>query len=266
MRDLVSVDFRRVKNLLRMDLHRMIHGKAFWVMAGITVFIPVMMLTQMGEVRDIAAFIGGSGDTGAGFSFGAGMSLSILTVLTGILLSIYIGREYSSGHIKNIITSHANKCDYILSKTIIAFVWTAAFTAIYLLTLFILGAVMGIPTGITSIPGLLLFIVEKLLLSIPMSVLMIAINLIFREKYGWSIVFVCIAGTGFIVMTLKMAMQMLGLEALGSIFNFTISGASVFTTLTPEILPLLAILAVTLVWTFLCTILSDSLMNKRDVL
>lgn len=120
MRDLMSVDFRRVKNLLRMDLHRMLHGKAFWVMAGIAIFIPVMMLTQMGDVHDLMAFIGGSG-SGAGFSFGAGMSLSILTVLTGMLLSIYIGREYTSGQIKNIITTHANKCDYILSKTIIAF-------------------------------------------------------------------------------------------------------------------------------------------------
>ena len=266
MRDLMSVNFRRVKNLLRMDFHRMLHGKAFWVMVGIAIYIPIMMLTQMGDVHDLMAFIGGSSGAGTGFSFGAGMSLSILTVLTGMLLSIYIGKEYTSGQIKNIITSHANKCDYIFSKTIIAFVWTTIFTLVYLLTLFILGAVMGVPTGIASIPGLILFIVEKLLLSIPMSVLMIAINLIFREKYGWSIIFVCIAGTGFIVMTLRMGLQMLGLEALGGILNFTISGAAAFASLTPAILPILAILAVTVVWTLLCTLLSDGLMNKRDVL
>lgn len=140
------------------------------------------------------------------------------------------------------------------------------FTLVYLLTLFILGTVMGVPAGITSIPGLIIFIAEKLLLSIPMSVLMIAINLIFREKYGWSIVFVCIAGTGFIVMTLRMGLQMLGLEALGGILNFTISGASSFASLTPAAGPILAILAVTAVWTLLCTLLSDGLMNKRDVL
>ena len=129
MRDLMSVDFRRVKNLLHMDFHRVLHGKAFWVMVGITVFIPIMMLTQMSDVHDLATFIGGD-SSAAGFSFGAGMSLSILIVLTGILLCIYIGKEYTSGQIKNIITSHANKCDYIFAKTVIAFLWTSVFNVI----------------------------------------------------------------------------------------------------------------------------------------
>lgn len=265
MRDLFSVHFRRVKNLLRMDLHRMIHGKAFWVMACIAVFIPVMMLTQMGEAREIASFIGSTGAESSS-AFGAGMSISILTILTGILLSITIGREYTSGYIKNIITSHANKCDYVISKAIIAFTWNVIFTIIYLVTLFILGTVMGLPTGITSICGLILFVLEKLLLSIPMSILMIAINLVFRRNYGWSILFVCMAGTGFIVMTLQMGLQMLGLGSMASILNFTISGASAFTTLTPNIFNLLIVLVISAVWTFICTVIADNLMNKRDVI
>ena len=48
MRDLMSVDFRRVKNLLHMDFHRVLHGKAFWVMVGITVFIPIMIAVRQG--------------------------------------------------------------------------------------------------------------------------------------------------------------------------------------------------------------------------
>lgn len=87
-----------------------------------------------------------------GFPLAAGMSLSILIVLTGILLCIYIGKEYTSGQIKNIITSHANKCDYIFAKTVIAFLWTSVFNVIYLLTLFVLGMVMGVPAGIAQHP------------------------------------------------------------------------------------------------------------------
>lgn len=45
MRDLLSLNLKRVRNLFRMDLHRMLHGKAFYVMICIAVFIPVMMLT-----------------------------------------------------------------------------------------------------------------------------------------------------------------------------------------------------------------------------
>ncbi len=264
MRDLLSLNLKQVQNLFRMDLHRMLHGKAFYVMIGITVFIPVMMLTQMSDVRDITMFIGS--DVVSGGSFGAGMNLSMLNVLTGMLLSIYIGKEYTTGFIKNIITTHANKYDYLVSKGLIALICNAVFVVIYLVTLFVMGAVMGLPAEIPSIIGMALYIIEKLLLSIPMSMLMVAINLIFRRSYGWSIVFICIAATGIIVMSIQMGLRMLGLGALANVFNFTITGASAFTTTTPNVVSLLIVILVSIAWTLICSSIADYLMNKRDVL
>lgn len=264
MRDLLSLNLKRVQNLFRMDLHRMLHGKAFYVMIGVTVFIPVMMLTQMSDVRDITMFIGS--DVVSGGSFGAGMNLSMLNVLTGMLLSIYIGKEYTTGFIKNIITVHANKYDYLVSKGLIALICNVVFVVIYLVTLFVMGAVMGLPAEIPSIIGMALYIIEKLLLSIPMSMLMIAINLVFRRSYGWSIVFICIAATGIIVMSIQMGLRMLGLGALANGFNFTITGASAFTTTTPNAVSLLIVILVSIAWTLICSLIADYLMNKRDVL
>ena len=254
MRDLLSLNLTRVRNLFRMDLHRMLHGKAFYVMIGITVFIPVMMLTQMSDVRDITMFIGS--DVVSGGSFGAGMNLSMLNILTGMLLCIYIGKEYSTGFIKNIITAHANKYDYLVSKGLLAFICNIVFVAVYMITLFVLGAVMGLPAEIPSVIGMVLYIIERLLLSIPMSMLMIAINLIFRRSYGWSIVFICIAGTGIVVMSIQMGLQMLGFGALANIFNFTITGASVFTTTTPNVVSLLIVIFISIIWTLLCSLIA----------
>ena len=264
MRDLLSLNLTRVRNLFRMDLHRMLHGKAFYVMIGITVFIPVMMLTQMSDVRDITMFIGS--DVVSGGSFGAGMNLSMLNILTGMLLCIYIGKEYSTGFIKNIITAHANKYDYLVSKGLLAFICNIVFVAVYMITLFVLGAVMGLPAEIPSIIGMILYIIERLLLSIPMSMLMIAINLIFRRSYGCSIVFICIAATGIVVMSIQMGLQMLGFGTLANVFNFTISGASALTTITPNIVSLLIVILVSIAWTLICSQIADFLMNKRDVL
>ena len=264
MRDLLSLDMKRVWNLFRMDLHRMLHGKAFYVMACIAVFIPVMMLTQMSDVRDITMFIGS--DVVSGGSFGAGMNLSMLNILTGMLLAIYIGKEYTTGFIKNIITAHANKYDYLVSKGLTALICNAVFVAVYLITLFVMGAVMGLPAEIPSIIGMALYIIEKLLLSIPMSMLMIAINLIFRRSYGWSIVFICIAATGIVVMSIQMGLQMLGFGVLASVFNFTITGASAFTTTTLDVVSLLIVIFVSVVWTLACSLIADFLMNKKDVL
>ncbi len=264
MHDLLSINLKRVRALFRMDLHRMFHGKAFYVMVGIAVFIPVMMLTQMSGEKDIMMFIGGEGNMAG--SFGAGMSLSMLNILTGMLLSIYIGREYTTGFVKNIITAHANKYDYIISKGLIALICNVIFMAVYLVTLFALGMIMGVSAEVPSIVGLALYILEKLLLSIPMSLLMIAINLVFRHSFGWSIVFICIAATGIIPISLQMGLSMLGFGSLAGVLNFTISGASSFATLTPNILSLFVIIGITVVWSLLCSLAGDCLMNQRDVL
>lgn len=264
MRDMLSVNLKRVRNLFRMDLHRMLHGKAFYVMIGITIFIPIMMLTQMSGVRDITMFIGS--DVISSGSFGAGMNLSMLNILTGMLLSIYIGREYTTGFIKNIITAHANKYDYLVSKALIALICNIVFIAVYLITLFVLGAVMGLPAEIPSIIGLVLYIVERLLLSIPMSILMIVINLVFRRSYGWSIMFICIAATGIVTMSIQTGLQMLGFQIIARLFNFTITGASAFTTTIPSLSALIIVILVTIIWTFICSLIGDYLMNKRDVI
>ena len=265
MRDLLAINPKRVKNLFRMDMHRMICGKAFYVMVGIAIFMPVMMLTQMSGVRDIMVFIGSDGTETAG-AFGAGMNLSMLNVLTGMLLSIYIGREYTTGFVKNIVTAHANKYDYIISKGLIALICNTVFIIVYLLTLFILGGIMGLPAEIPSIPGLVLYIVEKIFLSVPMSLLMIAINLVFRRNYGWSIVFICIAATGVITMSLQMGLQMLGFGSLAHLLNFTITGASNFATTIPNLVSLFIIVIVSVVWTLLCSAAGNVLMNQRDIL
>lgn len=264
MSDLLSVNFQRVRNLFRMDLYRMIRGKAFYVMIGIAIFMPVMMLTQMSDVKDIMVFVGSSGAETAG-AFGAGLNLSVLNILTGMLLCIYIGKEYTTGFIKNIITAHANKYDYIISKGMIALICNIVFTIAYLLTLFVLGTIMGLPASIPSIPGLILYILEKLILSIPMSILMIIINLVFRRNYGWSIVFICIAATGIITMSLQMGLKLLGLSSLSYLLNFTVTGASFFATTTSNLLSYLIIVGIASVWTLLFSLVGDCLINKKDV-
>ena len=264
MHDLLSLNLKRVQNLFQMDLHRMLYGKAFYVMIGITVFIPVMMLTQMSDVKDITMFIGS--DVVSSGSFGAGMNLSMQNILTGMLLSIYIGKEYSTGFIKNIITVHANKYDYLMSKGLLALLCNIVFVVVYLITLFVLGAVMGLPAEISSMIGMALYIIEKLLLSIPMSMLMIAINMIFRRSYGWSISFICIAATGIVVMSIQMGLQMLGFGTLANLLNFTITGASAFTTTTPNIVSLLAVIFISIAWTLVCSFTANFLMNKKDVI
>ena len=126
---------------------------------------------------------------------------------------------------------------------------------------------MGVPTGIESIPGFIQLILEKLILSIPMSFLVIAVNMVFRRNFGWSIAITCLLASGMLTMSVQMGLQMLGLDAVAFLLNFTISGASsFFSSATPDPFGLLAIVLISGAWTIVLSAVSDWLMNRLDLL
>lgn len=263
MRDLFSVDVHRVRNLSRMDLHRMFHGKTFYIMLCIAAYIPVMMLTQMGDVTaDLTVFLAGT-DSISGLS--GGMTFAMLNTLTGLLLCAYIGREYQSGLIKNIVTAHANKFDYIFAKGVMALICTLSLTAVHLAALFLAGAALGYVITVPSIFGLILFVVERLILSIPMSMLVIAANLVFRRRYGWSMIVTFFASMGILVMAAQQALQGFGLEGVSKLLNFTIAGASAFTSLTPSP-AIILVVVIAAAWSVIYALAGSFLMNRRDIL
>ncbi|MGN0657225.1 MAG: ABC transporter permease [Ruminiclostridium sp.] len=265
MRDLLNVNRQRIFNLFKMDLRKMVRGKAFYVMLAIAVFIPIMMLTQMPGM-DSTMFLGGT-DEAAGEAFGGGaMGLTFLWVLTGILMSIYIGSDYSTGFIKNIVTSHANKLDYIISKELIALVWNASLYIVYIITLAVAGLVMGCPLQLPSGVGFVLYFLELLISSVAMSSLIIMINLIFRRLYGWSICFGSFIASGIIIMGARMGLESSGLGFIANFLNITISGSASLAKLEPNVLSLLIIVGVSVVWTFVYSLISNKLMNTNDVL
>lgn len=88
MHDLLTINPKRVVNLFKMDLYHLTRGRSFYVMVAIAIFIPVMMLTQMNGANNLMAFIGTGGNhvstAASSAASGAGMSLSMLNILTGI--------------------------------------------------------------------------------------------------------------------------------------------------------------------------------------
>ncbi|MGN0802052.1 MAG: ABC transporter permease [Candidatus Faecivicinus sp.] len=261
MHDLIAVKGSRIRNLFRMDLRRMLHGKAFYVMIVVAIYLPIMMITQIGGDSSVLSFIQGNGSFE---SFGT-LLVSMSNVLAGILLCIYIGQEYSSGFIKNIATVHANKFDYILSKGLIALICNVVFTIVYLLAIFVAGAIMGMDASIPSIFGLVWYVIEKLILSIPMSLLIISINLLFRDKFGICVITTFFAAMGIVVKLIQMVLGFLGLDGISKVLNFTVTGASTFITMSPDI-SILLIVVIAVVWSLLFALVANHLMSRRDIL
>lgn len=263
MRDMLSVNFNRVLYIFKMDLRKMLRGKTFYIMLVISVLLPVMMLSQM-PGTDPVSFIGGAG---ADTSFGGGaMGSTLFGVLTGILLCIYIGSDYSTGFIKNIVTFHGNKFDYIIAKSMVALLCNAAFYVVYIIALAIAGAATGFPLHIPSIIGFILYIVELLISSVAMSTLVIMLNLLFRRLFGWTICLTFFLASGTFVMGIRMALESKGLDFAAQFLNLTIAGSASLASLAPNILTLLIIIVISAVWTFVYSMLANKLMNTRDIL
>lgn len=262
MRDLMKLKMKWVKDLFRMDMYRILHGKAFYILNGLMIFILVIMITQMSGSLSLNAFLGGSSD---GF-MSAGMDITMTTVLTGILLSVYIGNEFRTGIVKNIITMHSNKLEYILSKTMTAAVCDTIFVVVFMAVLVVLSIVLGLPLSIPSILGLIVYLLCRVLLTIPMSLLVISVNLLLRTNYGWSMIFSYVLGSGSLLTLAKVILGMIGIEGLPSVLNYTIAGATSFLSLTPTVGACVTVALVSIVWSMVWMLVGDSIMNKKDIL
>lgn len=248
-----------------MDLRKIVRGKAFYVMLAISIFLPIMMLSQMPGI-DSTLFLGGM-SAGSEEAFGGGaMGLTFLGVLSGILLCIYIGNDYSTGFIKNIVTSHGNKFDYIIAKGMVALLCNTAFYTAYIVALAIAGAITGAPLHVPSIIGFILYFIELLISSVAMSSLIIAINLYFRRLYGLSICLAFFFASGMLIMGIQIGAKSSGFGIISKILNFTIAGSASLATLTPNILVLLTIVAVSAVWILVYSLIANRLMNAKDII
>ena len=148
-------------NLLRMDLRRMFRGKAAYVCLGILVFTTVFTYTLMYLIQDpgMREFLIKHGMTITATSGNIKESLNstslvelfhqtnvsggLLPVISGTLAALFICTDFDSGFIKNILSVHENKWDYILSKSACLFLVNLFFITVTFLTALGLNAVLG---------------------------------------------------------------------------------------------------------------------------
>lgn len=141
-------------NLLRMDLYRLLRSKSFYVCLGCLIVVNLIafsFLYMLGipELRDMlvqkgATVTGDMGELERSLAevtildlFHEGtISGGFFALMVGVLASLFVCSDFESGFIKNILTAHENKWDYILSKISCFMIVNLSYLAItYLLCL-----------------------------------------------------------------------------------------------------------------------------------
>lgn len=225
-------------NLLRMDIRRMFRSKSFYVcliiLCATTVFTfglmylmssPAIMELAVQNNWPIAVLYEDPADIESilGIDFldmfhQTNISGGMLPLITAILASLFLCVEFDGGFIKNIMASHENKWDYILSKAI-------TFSLVNLVCLaatFLLELLMNLATGsifpYLPLQDTLLYLLSVWMIVNAFCALLLLIVMITRSVAAGiaGSIFLC---SGLFVMILN---SILGLFGLNGIMNYTL--------------------------------------------
>ena len=262
--------YKRLKGMLGVDFYRLFHTPLYYIFLAIAAIIPAMILgtggmenPQTGEVSaqlytNVWHIIAAESPLYVVNTIGEYANMNMVYIFGGIMVSIFIGHDYRSGYVKQLFTTHAKKLDYMLSKTI-----SCAFAmACMCITYFLGGTLAGLLTGLdfsVNVGSLMIAIFGKLVMSLGWASLYTFINVIFRRKFGVSIVASFFFGTGILIIG---AAAILGNNAVLNIFLY---GSSVFACLSSTPATLLVCLVCSVFWAVVYNLAGILLLSKCDV-
>ena len=188
--------------------------------------------------------------------------MNMVFIFGGIMVSIFIGHDYSSGYVKQLFTAHAKKQDYMLSKTIVCAFAMVCMCVTYLIGGIAGGFVAGYPFQV-NVGSLILAILGKMVMSLGWASLYTFLNVIFRRYFGVSIASSFFFGTGILIIGAAAIVENLGLPA--AFLNIFLYGSSVNACLVSNIGTLLICVVVSVFWAAFYNILGTRILSKSDV-
>ncbi len=178
---------KRLKTMLAVDFRRMFTIRFFYIMLGIALAMPVLILvmttmmdgsvsvdpntgkeTVMQGFENVWQIIGSlstSQSTG-GMDLVSMCNINLIFFISAIFVCIFISDDFKSGYAKNLFAVRAKKADYIISKTIVGFTAGGLMLTAFFTGSMIGGAVAGLPfkTAGFNVGNVILCMLSKIFL------------------------------------------------------------------------------------------------------
>ncbi len=169
---------KRMSSMLCVDFRRMFLTPLFYIMLGIAIAVPILILVMTGMMEgspvvdaqtqlpvldadgnqvlregfDNVWQLIGSVSSDSSLDMSAGMEMDMTSMCNmdllffgiAILVCLFVSGDFKSGYSKNLFTVRARKNDYVISKTFVCFAASAILIAGFLLGTMIGGAVSGV--------------------------------------------------------------------------------------------------------------------------
>ena len=264
---------KRLKGMLGVDFYRLFHTPLYYIFLAIAAIIPAMvsgftsMPDQNGNVmeplyQNAWQIIAAAEPLYVINTIADYANMNMVFIFGGIMVSIFIGHDYSSGYVKQLFTTHAKKQDYMLSKTIVCAFAMACMCVTYLIGGIAGGLVAGYPFQ-ANVGSLILAILGKMIMSLGWASLYTFLNVIFRRYFGVSIASSFFFGTGILIIGAAAIVENLQLPT--AFLNVFLYGSSVNACLVSNIGTLLICAVVSVFWAAFYNILGTRILSKSDV-
>ncbi len=200
---------KRLNSMLSVDFRRMFISPLFYIMLGIAVGVPILILVmttmmdgsvsvnpETGEETVIEAFdytmqiIGSVSSTET--SSEAAMSMDMMSMCNinllyfgaAVLVCLFVSADFKSGYAKNLFTVRAKKSDYVISKTLVGFTGCALLVLGFFFGTVIGGAIAGLPfsTDGLSTMNIVMCLFSKIFLMLAFVPIYVLTSIIGKQK------------------------------------------------------------------------------------
>ncbi len=200
---------KRLGSQLRVDSRRMFLTPLFYILLGIAVAVPILILV-MTTMMDGSVSVDpqtGKETVMEGFDFvwqiigsvsGAPMAMDMVAMCNinllyfgvAVLVSLFVSNDFKSGYCKNLFTVRAKKSDYIISKTLICVIAGMILVAGFFVGSLLGGAIAGLPFTMEGFHtgNLVMCMLSKLLLMAVFIPIYLLAGVIAKSKTWLSIV------------------------------------------------------------------------------
>ena len=201
---------RRLKSMLAVDFRRMFTMPLFYIISGICLAAPVLILVmttlmdgsvsvdpQTGvetivqgfdSVWQIIGTVGGS--SSGGMDMMSMCNINMLYFGLAALVGLFVTEDFKSGYAKNLFTVRARKSDYVISKTLVCFAGGALMIAAFFLGSVLGGAISGLSFGLGSltVANVILCLLSKMLLVAVFVPIYLAVSVAAKQKTWMALV------------------------------------------------------------------------------
>lgn len=196
---------KRLKSMLKVDFKRMFTMSLVYIMAGVSLAIPILILvitTLMGGEADpttgaeamqgftnVWQSIGSVSGSPMGMDLTSMCNINMLYFLIAVLVCVFVSEDFRSGYAKNLFTVRSKKVDYVFSKTLVTFVGAVIMFAMYFIGAMIGGGIAGLPFTMEGfeVGGLIACLFSKIFVILIFVSIALILSVVGKQKLWISI-------------------------------------------------------------------------------